>query len=298
MKAAGAVLWRPVGDAVEIAVVHRPQYDDWSLPKGKLDKGETMPVAAHREVVEETGYECVLGRYLGHVSYEVASRGGWPEQISDKVVRYFSAEAVSGDFVPNDEVDELRWVSVAEAVELLTYSHDQQIITEFDRLPARTRTLLLVRHAKAGKRAEWDGPDAKRPLTDAGREQAASLAVMLPLFGADQVYSAPRVRCTDTVVPLAKALGTTVQLEPLLSEEGFWPVREKGVLRVLDLLDSGTAVVCSQGGVIPDVVAELATKGGVPLTDTPAKKGSVWLLSFSPTDQHLVAATYLDEILD
>jgi 8-oxo-(d)GTP phosphatase len=111
--AAGAVLWRP---GVEIAVVHRPRYDDWSLPKGKLEPGESIWLAASREVREETGFSCTLGRYLAQHRYPVTR----PEPAT-KVVDYFAARAGSGSFQPNDEVDALRWVSLTEAGNLLTH---------------------------------------------------------------------------------------------------------------------------------------------------------------------------------
>ena len=111
--AAGAVLWRPGSDAAvpEIAIVHRPRYDDWSLPKGKVDPGETEPVTAVREVAEETGYRSHLGRRLAAVSY--------PVEQSIKKVRYWAARTVGGEFSPNSEVDELKWLPVAEAMKEL-----------------------------------------------------------------------------------------------------------------------------------------------------------------------------------
>src|SRR5438445_12044523 len=105
VRAAGAVLWRRAGRVAEVAVVHRPRYDDWSLAKGKLDPGETAAAAAVRELREETGYEAVLGRYLTRTSYQVPARHG--SGTVPKIVDYFGAEAVSGSFSPDDEVDEL-----------------------------------------------------------------------------------------------------------------------------------------------------------------------------------------------
>jgi len=118
--AAGGVVWRPASDGKEIAVVHRPKYDDWSLPKGKLDEGETFEDAALREVEEETGLRAELGPYLGEVSYDV-SKGR-------KVVRYWAMTAGDGEFTPNDEVDELRWVSMGEAPAMLTHDLDRRLV--------------------------------------------------------------------------------------------------------------------------------------------------------------------------
>jgi 8-oxo-dGTP diphosphatase len=124
VKAAGGVVWRPApGGGVEIAVVHRPRYDDWSLPKGKLDSGETWEDAALREVREEIGAVCELERELPPVWY-VDNKG------RRKCVRYWVMRALEVEFEPNDEVDELRWLPPAEAIGLLTYPHDRVTVAE------------------------------------------------------------------------------------------------------------------------------------------------------------------------
>src|SRR3954453_21560160 len=117
VRAAGGVVWRRAGDTVAIAVVHRPRYDDWSLPKGKLDPGESWQDAALREVREEIGLRCTLGEELASAAYDVAA--------GRKVVRYWLMAPESGAFEPNDEVDEVRWLSPEEAQRLLSYEHDR-----------------------------------------------------------------------------------------------------------------------------------------------------------------------------
>jgi 8-oxo-dGTP diphosphatase len=117
VEAAGGVLVRDG----RMAVVHRPKYDDWTLPKGKLDPGEAFEEAALREVEEETGLRCELGPELPSTRYEDSK--GRP-----KVVRYWRMMPLSGDFSPNDEVDELRWLPPAEAAELLTFDRDRQVV--------------------------------------------------------------------------------------------------------------------------------------------------------------------------
>lgn len=274
IKAAGAVLWRDAGGNVEVAVVHRQRYDDWSLPKGKLDQGETIPACAVREVEEETGFSCVLGRHLNQVSYSVK---GVP-----KTVDYYAAEAVSGSFAANEEVDELRWLPVTEASALLTYAPDREVLDEFARLPADLLLVLLVRHAKAGKRSEWDDDDDLRPLSDAGWRQAAALRALLPLWAPVRVHTAPRVRCVDTVRGVAEDLGVDIVQEHRLSEEGYWPDPDAGLVRLLEVAAlEGRAVVSSQGGVIPSVVQSLAEMGGLRLDEIPCKKGSTWVLAFT-----------------
>jgi 8-oxo-dGTP diphosphatase len=123
VKAAGGVVWRRAGDTIAIAVAHRPRYDDWSLPKGKLDAGEGWEEAALREVEEETGMRCRLGEELEPTNYQ--DRKG-----RDKVVRYWLMEPVDDThFVPNDEVDQLRWLAPPEAADLLSYPHDKELVT-------------------------------------------------------------------------------------------------------------------------------------------------------------------------
>jgi 8-oxo-dGTP diphosphatase len=112
---------REAADGAEVAVVHRPKYGDWSLPKGKLDEGESFEDAALREVREETGLECELGEELEPARY--TDRRG-----RDKLVRFWLMRPTGGDFVPSDEVDELRWLAPAEAVKLLDYDHDRALV--------------------------------------------------------------------------------------------------------------------------------------------------------------------------
>jgi 8-oxo-dGTP diphosphatase len=118
VKAAGGLVRRDG----RVAVAHRPRYDDWSFPKGKLDPGESWEQAALREVEEEIGLRCRLGAELPPVTYAV--------QKGRKVVRYWLMEPESGEFVPNEEVDEVRWLSPAEAEALLTYDHDRALARE------------------------------------------------------------------------------------------------------------------------------------------------------------------------
>ncbi|MFC4000597.1 NUDIX domain-containing protein [Prauserella oleivorans] len=296
--AAGAVLWRPAGSGeLEIAVVHRPRYDDWSLPKGKLDPGETPPVAAVRELEEETGFDAVLGRFLKRVEY--------PLGTGRKTVDYFSARAGEGRFRPNEEVDELRWCSPAEAAGIVSYDTDRDVLRAFTELPADLTSVLLVRHGKAGKREEWAGDDDLRPLSDAGARQAQALRRLLWTFRPTRVLSAPLLRCVQTVQGLADDLGLEVVQEPMLSEKSYRSDPEGGRKRFLEIAaEGGTPVVCSQGGVIPGILSDLAERERLTLASTTsggvaAKKGSVWQLSFATGEgtPRLVAANYLPSAL-
>jgi 8-oxo-dGTP diphosphatase len=265
-------------------VVHRPRYDDWSLPKGKVEPGETVAQAAVREVAEETGFNVVLGRHLNTVRYSVPG--------AEKRVDYFASTVTGGAFRPNEEVDELRWLPVDEARTILSYPQDQGVLDEFCRLPPETVSLLLVRHAKAGKREDWRGPDDERPLSPAGQRQADALRRLLPLFGVNRVHAAPLVRCVATVAGPAEDLGRTVVAEPLLSEQAYARDPEATKHRLAEIVaEGGVAAVCSQGGVIPHVITALAKETGLELPEVPAKKGSVWVLTF--VQEGLVAAGYL-----
>ncbi|WP_067692686.1 NUDIX hydrolase [Nocardia jejuensis] len=290
--AAGAVLWRHGDDgAVEMALVHRPKYDDWSLAKGKLDPGETAVVAALREVTEETGLNSRLGRYLGHVTYPVTGHRKL------KRVDYWAAKVVDGDFEANPEVDVLRWLRVEEVMDALSYPMDRHMIRNFLRLPADTSTLLMVRHGKAGRRERFAGHDDDRPLEKAGRAQARALVPNLLAFGAAEIVSAPPLRCVQTVTPLAEELGTDIESEPLFSESGYAAAPDEARKRARDLVsERAVRVVCSQGKVIPGLIADLAAEDDVPLPPARNRKGSVWVLSFH--GGRLVAADHLDKALN
>jgi 8-oxo-(d)GTP phosphatase len=295
LVAAGAVLWRGSSrHGVELAVVHRPRYDDWSWPKGKPHPGEPLAVTAVREVAEETGHTAVLNRRLDSIRYPVAS--GW------KVAHYWAARATGGHFTPSAEVDRLRWLPPMEATELLSYPHDRALLADIANTTAITSTVLLVRHGKAGARGDWVGADELRPLTTAGWGQAEALGALLPVFGVQQVHSAPRMRCRQTVEGLAAELGTPVRDEPLLSEEDYLAEPEAGLRRLLEIAATpGTTVACSQGQVIPEVVSRLAQRTGLALPDMPpSRKGSFWALSFAAAPSAppvLLAADYYDDPL-
>ncbi|SPM37906.1 NUDIX hydrolase, partial [Mycobacterium numidiamassiliense] len=278
--AAGAVLWQP-GSAdsadpeLEVAVIHRPRYDDWSLPKGKVDPGETAPVAAVREVLEETGQHCILARRLDTVSY--------PIDQGVKKVYYWAARSLGGEFTPGKEVDELLWLPVAAAMKKLDYAQDRKVLRRFTKHPADTHTVLVVRHGTAGRKSRFKGDDTKRPLDKKGRAQAEALVPQLMAFGATDVYAADRLRCHQTVEPLAEELGVTIHNEPALTEESYAKNAKRARHRALDIAthDNGTPVICSQGKVIPDLIAWWCDRDGVRPDKSRNHKGSTWVLSLS-----------------
>ena len=285
--AAGAVLWRPTdanNPALEIAVIHRPRYDDWSLPKGKVDPGETAPVAAAREVFEETGQRATLGRRLDMVTY--------PIDQGVKKVYYWAARGTGGEFTPGREVDEMVWLPIAEAMARLNYVPDRKMLRHFAKQPADTHTVLIVRHGTAGRKSRFSGDDTKRPLDKRGRAQAEALVPQLLAFGASHVYAADRLRCHQTVEPLAEELGVSVHNEPTLTEESYAKNPKRARQRILRIAErEGTPAICTQGKVIPDLIAWWCERDGVRPDKSRNHKGSTWVLSLSRG--RLVAADHI-----
>ncbi|MGB3482188.1 MAG: NUDIX hydrolase [Mycobacterium sp.] len=295
VRAAGAVLWRPANPLgatpdVEVAVIHRPRYDDWSLPKGKVDPGEIEPVTAVREIAEETGIRAHLGRRLMSVRY--------PIEAGTKRVWYWAAraESTAGEFIPNKEVDELRWVPVSEAIDRLGYPHDRKVLRRFTKQPADTKTVLVVRHATAGRKSRYSGDDRKRPLDKQGRAQAESLVSLLLAFGATDLHAADRVRCVQTLEPLADELGVGITEEPILTEEMYADNRKLVRQRILEIAEEpGTRVISTQGKVIPGLIEWWCDRDGVRPDKSRNRKGSTWVLSLerSESGARLVAADHI-----
>ena len=296
IRAAGGVVRRPADwpngeEGVEVAIIHRPRYDDWSLPKGKLAPGESALDGAVREVLEETGHHVRVGRPLGETRYEKPSPAG----PRSKVVRWWSMQSEGGAFSPTREVDAVEWLSLAEAEDRLTRSSDREVLDRFARGNAPTRTVLLVRHASAGNRADWSGDDRTRPLDSCGIAQADELVRVLSRFEVGRILAADFIRCIDTVAPLAATLGVPVEAEPLLSEVGHPGREDEAVALVRSLGDAEhDAVACSQGDVIPALVAHIAEADAYPL-ERPVEtaKGGTWALTLDLAGR-LVAADALD----
>ena len=295
IRAGGGVVWRRApGHAgeigVEVAVIHRPRYDDWSLPKGKVASGESDMEGAVREVLEETGFHVRVGRPLGETRYAKSTIGG----PRPKVVRWWAMQAEEGSFSPTREVDDLVWLSLADASERLTRDTDREVLERFARGAKPARTVLLVRHAVAGAASAWTGDDRDRPLDVCGVAQADELVRILSRFEVGRIVSADLRRCVDTVAPLADALDLAVEPEPLLSEVGY-PGREAEAERMIRSLGDAEhdAVACSQGDVLPDLVSRLALDDGYPIElPVRAPKGSTWAVTID-VEGRVLAMDYL-----
>ena len=188
IQAAGAVLWRKSDiSQLEIAVIHRPRYDDWSLPKGKVESGESHISAGYREIQEETGYESTFGPEIGTVVYKLEG--------APKEVRYWAAAATLKTGTPNPkEVDEVLWLAPKKAKEKLTNKDERAIVDFFLEFGADTFPIILLRHAKALKRTEWDGDDGDRPLEHRGQLQAKRLLPIYLPYGICLLYTSPSPR--------------------------------------------------------------------------------------------------------
>ena len=259
--AAGAVCWRMVDGKARVLLVHRAGHSDVSLPKGKLDPGETLPQTAVREIAEETGLKVTLGAPLGTVEYTLPSG-------RDKVVYYWSAEVSAhaleiATFTPNSEISALEWVSLGKARTKLTYAHDINVLNRFaerlDEGRARTFAIIAVRHGKAVAPTSWDGPDATRPLLQRGADQALSIASAIAAFAPHKIVSSSATRCVSTVTPLAGYLGLDIKTTHDISQDAY----ESGEASIASVVTKRlhkqrSVVLCSHGPVLPDIIEEVA----------------------------------------
>jgi 8-oxo-dGTP diphosphatase len=250
--AAGAVVVRRTNGG-EVLVVHRPKYDDWAWPKGKQDPGEHVTTTAVREVLEETGVEIWLGRPLPRQLYLVS--GG-----RAKHVHYWTGLAM-GDtdvsaYAANAEIDQVAWIGFDKARGLLTYADDVALLDLVERHPRRTSALVVLRHARAEKRASWAGPDGERPLLPAGSVQAQELVPVLSAYGVTRVLTSPSKRCRDTVGPYADDQVLPLEEVPGVDEEGFTADSVNETVAML-LAQKESAVLCSHRPVLPEILAAL-----------------------------------------
>ncbi|MGA9490761.1 MAG: histidine phosphatase family protein, partial [Mycobacterium sp.] len=230
-----------------------------------------------------------LGRRIATVSYPIEQR--------TKKVQYWSARSVvGGSFAPNNEVDDLVWLAVPAALKKVSYAYDRKILRRWAKHPADTQSVLIVRHGTAGSKSRFSGDDKIRPLDKKGRAQAEALVAQLSTFGPTDVYAADRLRCHQTVEPLAEELGAIIGNEPTLTEEAYADNPKRARRRVLQIAEAHrTPVICTQGKVIPDLIAWWCERDGVRPDKSRNRKGSTWVLSL--VDGHLIAADHIGSAL-
>lgn len=252
------MLWREGAAGAEVALIHRPKYDDWTFPKGKLDKGEHVLRAVVREVMEETGITPRLGRPLPSQSYVADGR--------PKRVDYWAATARDGqvgpgrgqedEFVPGDEVDRLEWLVPTEAERWLSYQRDVELLHAFTAGPLLTSAFIVLRHASAGARGDWADLDALRPLDAQGRADARELAHLLFAYEPVRSLSSATARCVDTLLPYAllERTSVTTDLAFTIDESDLDQARA----RIAELAaEPVRAVVCTHGEIAPALFSEL-----------------------------------------
>ncbi len=263
IEAAGTIPWRRGADGLEVALVHRPRYDDWSWPKGKLEPGEPWVVAAARETAEETGLHVRIGMPLPDTSYSLVDAEG---VAATKHVRYWSAQVVGGEGRLEHEIDELSWLPVDAAEERLDYPHDRVQLKAVRRADAAgtlgTRPFAIVRHAIALPRGQWHKSDLARPLLAVGVEQARHVGNVLAAYGITVLESSPAERCVATLEPHARRHGLTIKTRNRFSEEGFDSLGKRPLRRSVTRLfetDSASAL-CSHGPVLPAILKTVAKR--------------------------------------
>jgi 8-oxo-dGTP diphosphatase len=257
VQAAGAVVLRDGSGGREVLLVHRPTYDDWSFPKGKLDRGEHITACAVREVEEETGVRIRLGVPLRSQRYPV--KGGV------KTVHYWSGIVIdpthpgADAYVPNEEIDEASWWPIDKAARMLTYRYDRKTLREALRTRQASRTVIVLRHGESRSRGAWRTDDYLRPLLVAGRKQAERVATVLDAYGTSRVVSSSSTRCLETVVPYADRAGLPLEATAVLTEEDFTPGGVDALVAkiVRGAKKKGPTVMCSHRPVLPGIFAAL-----------------------------------------
>lgn len=299
IAAAGALIWRIRDGEIQVLAVHRPSYNDWSWPKGKLRRGETLPECAVREVYEETGKDVVLGQALPGLNYTLANG-------QQKKVKYWAAETKSTThpallarpryhLAPKREVDNTKWFTVAQARRKITMKADLTVLDalleahEAGRLA--TRAFILARHARARKRTGWNHDDMARPLTAGGARRAHQLVRLFSAFGIRYVHSSPASRCLMTVQPYAAAIGKRIQTHDALTETAHEERPKETADTLTSILErQGNRVVCTHRPTMPTLLTMLEaatrkwTRGKVPSKDPYLPAGGVLIAHVLDTE--------------
>ena len=277
--AAGAVVWRVREGELQVLAVHRPSYNDWSWPKGKIRRGETLPECAMREVFEETGKQVELGQALPTLAYTI-------QNGREKVVKYWSAATMNTThpallarpryrLASRREIDNTGWFTVEEAREILTMPADLKpldaLVSAYEAGHLDTRAFIIARHARAKKRTSWKHDDLARPVTAGGTRRAHRLVRLFSAFGIRYIESSPAARCMATVQPYAGAIGKKIKTHDALTEEAHAShPRDAADILTAILAKEGNRLVCVHRPTMPTLLTMLDaatrkwTRGKVP----------------------------------
>jgi 8-oxo-dGTP pyrophosphatase MutT (NUDIX family)/phosphohistidine phosphatase SixA len=265
VTAAGALCWRVRNHKLQVLLIHRPRYKDWSWPKGKIDAGETTPECAVREVREEVQVDVQLGIPLPTVHYRVPS--------GIKEVFYWAARLEDAEPVPDgSEVDDVKWCQVPEALTLLSNPSDREplekLVTAHSRGDLDTYPFVVVRHAKAKPRSSWSKAEGERPLAATGRRQALAVSRMLAAWRPQRIATSPWVRCVQTITPYASAQQLKLRSVPQLTEHAAGRNPKKARAAIEALLDKNkSTAVCTHRPVLPQVIKVLEKRMSPELAD-------------------------------
>ncbi|MCL1898276.1 MAG: NUDIX hydrolase [Micrococcales bacterium] len=287
LAAAGALVWRVVDGQLEVLLVHRPRYNDWSWPKGKLEPGENVLTCVTREVMEETGRQVIVGRPLPPVTYPLKS--GRLKQVRYWAARLVTDDAVSAVLARSPvticsprEVDRTAWLSAEQAMRRLTQPGDRmpllKLMRYFQKGTLETRAVVVLRHAQAVPRGQWPKDEAGRPLTDKGRVLARAAVSPLAAFGLTQVITSPWKRCKATVAPFARQARLPLGTSRWLTEASAARRPERAAHLMSQVLGGGgTVLVCSHRPVLPLLLDRVLAAGGsklaAKLADQPLRVG-------------------------
>ncbi|GAB3666627.1 NUDIX hydrolase [Actinocorallia lasiicapitis] len=274
VRAAGAVLWRRRSGRIEVALVHRPKYDDWSFPKGKAKPSEHILRTVTRELIEETGVTPRLGPRLPSISYAKDDR--------PKRVDYWSATVASSvPFVPNDEIDAVRWAAVPEALALLSYAHDANLLRAWSELPLDSVPVIVLRHASAGEKRFWPGNDLLRPLDPRGRWEAQELASLLSAYAPLRLLSSTTQRCVETLLPFSADASITT--DPHYTVGSSWISDAIPRFRTELRAPHDGLLLCTHGELIPALVAALCALYDAKEPEDPSlRKSAFWAFHLTP----------------
>jgi 8-oxo-(d)GTP phosphatase len=314
-------MWRAGPADLEVALVHRPRYDDWAFPKGKATPGEHPLITAVREVTEETGSRPVLGRPLGRTAYESSGRPKrvdywaatpaprWAGNLGPNGGAGSRARAVPGssgeaEFVPNDEVDKLEWLPVEVAARRLSYEHDVGLLREFASAPVSTWPYIFLRHASAEDKEHWQESSLLRPLDEAGRADAWALADLLSCFGPARVLSSAAARCVETVLPYSVQVGVPVAAEPVfvidsaaVDHLAHPAPAHAAATRLGELLaEAAPMILCGHRENLPSLHAQAARHFGAQPAELALAKGSFSVLhvAYDSSGPRLIATEHHD----